>query len=155
MKRKKLKFDPLYDTLPDPPVTPADVTEFLRSLAQIPVKEWSRSQLARAFIWDRLQQEGEPFLKRLASGVTDLKKRRLKRLPTDLLYIFMRQNWHWLCKWHPEAAVVLLEKVDFKMGVAVYKAHRLKAGLKPSLPYTVHKKDLPQVLPQALRNVAR
>jgi hypothetical protein len=153
---KKKKRNNLADetqTLEDPPVTPADVTESLRSLAQIPVKKWSR--LARAFIWERLQQEGEPFLKRLASGVTDLKKRRLKRLPTGLLYTFMRQNWHWLCKWHPEAAVVLLEKVGFKMGLAVYKAHRLKAGLKPSLPYTVHKKDLPQVLPQALRNVAR
>jgi hypothetical protein len=123
-EERNRESDPLTETQPDPPVTYAVETEFLRSVAPRPRQEWGR--LAKAFVWERFQQEGGPFLRRLASAASG--ERHLKRQPTALLYTFMRHNRARFLEMSAQEAIELLRKEGFEPGgVKWYGKHRLKA----------------------------
>jgi hypothetical protein len=120
-------------TLEDPPVTPAAVSEGLRAIDQIPRRKWSRLAWLLATEHTR---EGEAFC---ITNVTDL-------TPKADLKSFMQRNWEsplspslkgkpGLQYWHREAAIELLRQEGFQPGgVKWYEKWRLRFGLKPKRP---------------------
>lgn len=151
-KRNKKRDEPQtplgdwdFDGKPQPPpapMTPADVDEGKRRLAEIPRRQWSR--LAWLFITEHTSH-GQMLLGRIIDAIKFTRHADAEK--------YMRENWvspqspnlkgkPGLQHWHPDAALELLKAEGFgSWSRKWYEKWRLRWGLKPVSPYLIKAPD--------------